>query len=90
MLIIGCDFRPGFQRVAVLDRQAGECQEKRLRHREEAEGFYRPLAGQEVRAGESIPDRGVFEGMDYAETNSSSGVMADSVIRAGSADALTA
>lgn len=51
MLIIGCDFHPGFQQVAIFDNQTGEYQEKRLGHREEAEQFYRCLAGQAVRVG---------------------------------------
>ena len=51
MLIIGCDFHPGFQQVAIFDNLTGEMQEKRLGHREEAEQFYRSLAGQEVRVG---------------------------------------
>ena len=51
MLIIGCDFHPGFQQVAIFDNRTGEIEEKRLQHREEAEQFYRSLAGQEVRVG---------------------------------------
>ncbi|HSY92820.1 MAG TPA: IS110 family transposase [Candidatus Binatus sp.] len=51
MLIIGCDFHPGFQQVAIFDNQTGEEQERRLGHREEAEQFYRSLAGQTVRVG---------------------------------------
>jgi transposase len=51
MLIIGCDFHPGFQQVAIFDKRTGEVQEKRLQHRAEAEQFYRSLAGQEVRVG---------------------------------------
>jgi transposase len=51
MLIIGCDFHPGFQQVAIFDNLTGEMQEKRLQHREEAEQFYGSLAGQEVRVG---------------------------------------
>src|SRR5256885_16252503 len=51
MLIIGCDFHPGFQQVAIFDNQTGEYQEKRLSHRPEAEQFYRSLAGQTVRGG---------------------------------------
>src|SRR6202162_5183911 len=51
MLIIGCDFHPGFQQVAIFDNLTGEIQEKRLQHREEAEQFYRSLAGQEVLVG---------------------------------------
>jgi len=51
MLIIGCDFHPGFQQVAIFDNRTGEIQEKRLPHRAEAEQFYRLLAGREVRVG---------------------------------------
>src|SRR5712671_629861 len=51
MLIIGCDFHPGFQQVAIFDNRTGEIQEKRLQHRAEAEQFYRSLAGQEVLVG---------------------------------------
>ena len=51
MLIIGCDFHPGFQQVAIFDNLTGEIEEKRLQHRTEAEQFYRSLAGQEVRVG---------------------------------------
>ncbi len=51
MLIIGCDFHPSFQQVAIVDQPTGEYQEKRLAHREEAEQFYRGLAGQTVRVG---------------------------------------
>src|ERR1700693_3771131 len=51
MLIIGCDFHPGFQQVAIFDNRTGEIQEKRLQHRAEAEQFYGALAGQEVLVG---------------------------------------
>ncbi|HTT23516.1 MAG TPA: IS110 family transposase [Candidatus Sulfotelmatobacter sp.] len=51
MLIIGCDFHPGFQQVAIFDNRTGEIQEKRLQHRGEAEAFYRSLAGQRVQVG---------------------------------------
>ena len=51
MLIIGCDFHPGFQQIAILDNLTGEMREKRLQHRTEAEQFYRGLAGQQVRVG---------------------------------------
>jgi len=46
MLIIGCDYHPGFQQIAFVDTETGELQERRLQHREEAEKFYRDLAGQ--------------------------------------------
>src|SRR5437016_13450447 len=51
MLIIGCDFHPGFQQIAIFDNQRGAYEESRLSHRAEAEQFYRSLAGQEVRVG---------------------------------------
>ena len=53
MLIIGCDYHPGFQQIAFVDTDTGELQERRLEHREEAEKFYRDLAaqGMKVRVG---------------------------------------
>src|SRR2546428_8368263 len=53
MIIIGVDFHPEFQQIALVDKDTGEFQEKRLAHREEAETFYRGLAaaGQKVRVG---------------------------------------
>jgi len=46
MIIIGCDCHPGFQQIAFVDTETGDCGERRLPHREEAEKFYRDLAGQ--------------------------------------------
>ena len=51
MIIIGVDFHPEFQQIASVDTDSGEFQEKRLAQREEAETFYRALAGQKVRVG---------------------------------------
>jgi transposase len=53
MIIIGVDFHPEFQQIALVDSNTGELQEKRLVHREEAEQFYCGLAaaGQQVRVG---------------------------------------
>src|ERR1700726_4029350 len=51
MIIIGVDFHPECQQIASVDTGTGEFQEKRLTHREEAENFYRTLAGQKVRVG---------------------------------------
>jgi transposase len=51
MIIIGVDFHPEFQQIAAVDTDREEFQEKRLAHREEAEKFYRALAGQKVRVG---------------------------------------
>jgi transposase len=49
MLIIGCDYHPGFQQIAFVDRETGECGERRLAHREEAEQFYRELKARSLR-----------------------------------------
>lgn len=43
MLIIGCDFHPGFQQLAIFDNQTGEITYRRLQHPEEARGFYASL-----------------------------------------------
>jgi len=53
VIIIGCDYHPGFQQVAFVDTETGELQERRLQHREEAEKFCRELAaqGMKVRVG---------------------------------------
>src|ERR1039458_3488265 len=53
MLIIGCDYHPAFQQIAFVDTATGDCGERRLEHREEAEKFYRDLAaqGMKVRVG---------------------------------------
>lgn len=48
MLIIGCDYHPGFQQIAYLNTETGELTERRLQHREEAEQFYRDLKGSEL------------------------------------------
>jgi transposase len=53
MLIIGCDYHPSVQQIAFVDTETGECGERRLAHRVEAEQFYRELkqAGTSVRVG---------------------------------------
>jgi transposase len=51
MMIIGCDFHPRFQQISFVDRETGECGELRLSHPDEAERFYRSLAGRQVRVG---------------------------------------
>jgi hypothetical protein len=44
MKIVGCDFHPSYQQIAVLDTETGEVQEKKLMHGSgEAEKFYREL-----------------------------------------------
>ena len=37
MIIIGVDFHPEFEQIALVDKDTGEFLEKRLAHREEAE-----------------------------------------------------
>ena len=51
MKIIGCDFHPSFQQIAMLDTETGELVERRLLHPEEAIRFYESLAGEEVLVG---------------------------------------
>jgi len=53
MIIIGVDYHPEFQQIALLDTDSGEFREKRLSHPEEAEQFYRAwaAAGEKVRVG---------------------------------------
>ncbi len=53
MIIIGCDYHPGFQQIAFVDTDTGEFEERRVEHREEAEKFYRDLGdqGAKVRVG---------------------------------------
>ena len=43
--IIGCDFHPSFQQVAIFDNQTQQIRGLRLAHPEEAERFYRSLPG---------------------------------------------
>ena len=48
MLIIGCDYHPGFQQIALVETDTGELGERRLAHREHAEQFYRELKQQNL------------------------------------------
>src|SRR5262245_37417470 len=43
MLIIGCDFHPGFQQLAIFDKSTAEISCRRLQHGEEAHVFYGSL-----------------------------------------------
>lgn len=43
MLIIGCDFHPGFQQIAMLDTETGEMLRQRLQHPGQARQFYASL-----------------------------------------------
>jgi transposase len=53
MIIIGVDFHPEFQQIALVDTETGELQERRLKHPDEAESFYRELVSRlpQVRVG---------------------------------------
>jgi transposase len=51
MMIIGCDYHPSFQQVAFVDSESGECGERKLMHRAQAEDFYRGLQQRQVRIG---------------------------------------
>ena len=54
MLLIGCDYHPSVQQIAWVDKDTGECGERRLIHSGgEAERFYRELQekGTSVRVG---------------------------------------
>lgn len=45
MTIVGCDFHPGWQQVAVFDSDTGEIRELKLNNADgEAERFYRQLS----------------------------------------------
>src|ERR1700741_2148224 len=65
MKIIGCDFHPGYQQIAVLDLATGEMVEKARSHerKEEVRAFYAGLEGP-VRVGiEASGQSQWFEGM---------------------------
>ena len=52
MKIIGCDFHPSFQQIAMLDLETGEVSKKKLLHASgEAVEFYRSMQGEAVRVG---------------------------------------
>src|SRR6266513_5942634 len=51
MLIIGCDYHPGFPANCICGYRNSECGERRLTHRDEAEQFYDTLRERSVRVG---------------------------------------
>jgi hypothetical protein len=71
MMIIGCDYHPGFQQIALVDTETGELQERRLEHREEAEKFYRELAvrGTSVRLGMEASGHAIFNESEMARSS---------------------
>lgn len=48
MIIIGCDFHPSFEQIAMVDSESGEIRQLRLLHQEQARAFYASLVGQVV------------------------------------------
>src|SRR5271156_6961583 len=62
MIILGVDFHPEFEQIASVDTDTGEIQEKRLAHREEAEKFYRGLAGRARKCGLDWKPAGMHAG----------------------------
>jgi hypothetical protein len=48
MSIVGCDYHPSMQQIARVETEIGECGERRLMHRAEAEPFYHELKGKQV------------------------------------------
>lgn len=51
-IVIGCDFHPGFERIAILDTRTGEISRKTLTHADgDARGFYESLHGKKVVVG---------------------------------------
>ena len=51
MLILGCDYHPGFQQIALVDTETGEVGARWLSHRDEAERFCRTFRGRNARVG---------------------------------------
>jgi|SRR5579859_1324384 len=55
MIIVGCDFHPSFQQIAMLDTETGAIEEHKLMHTSgEAEGFYRKLASPAIVGMETV------------------------------------
>jgi len=71
MIIVGCDYHPGFQQIAFVDTDTGELQERRVEHPEVAEKFYRDLAaqGMKVRVGMEASGHGRWFERLLAELN---------------------
>jgi len=65
MRIIGCDFHPSYQQMAMVDTETGDLWEGRLEHEQgEARRFYQALQGQVVRVGmEAVGNSQWFEQM---------------------------
>ncbi len=62
MKIIGCDFHPSFQQIAMFDDETGEITEHRLSHANgEAQRFYESLSGEVVVGVESTGNMRWFQ-----------------------------
>jgi transposase len=62
MKIIGCDFHPSFQQIAMFDDETGEITERRLSHANgEAQRFYESLSGEVVVGVESTGNMRWFQ-----------------------------
>lgn len=62
MKIVGCDFHPSFQQIAIFDTTTGEIEQRRLGHNDgEAEQFYRELVGPALIGIESVGNTQWFE-----------------------------
>lgn len=62
MKIVGCDFHPSFQQIAVLDTSTGEIEQRRLVHSDgEAERYYRQLEGPALIGMEAVGNSLWFE-----------------------------
>src|SRR6266480_3417163 len=64
MLIIGCDYHPGFQQIAFVDTETGESDKRRLAHREEGEQFYRMLQERSLRVRVGLEASGHARGLE--------------------------
>ena len=64
MMMVGCDFHPSFQQVAILDTETGEIEEKSLTHASgEAEQFYGQLARPALVGMEAVGNSQWFVGL---------------------------
>jgi transposase len=64
MKIVGCDFHPSYQQIAVLDMETGEVREKKLMHANgEAKSFYSTLEGPALIGMEATGNSRWFEQM---------------------------
>src|SRR5258708_4428036 len=64
MKIIGCDFHPSFQQIAMVDTETGEMIKRRLPHPDvEAKRFYESLTGPVLVGVESSGNMRWFQGL---------------------------